>query len=347
VDLDAVRTFVAVAEAGQFSGAAADLSITQQAVSKRIAALEKDLGVRLFARTARGAELSIDGQAFLPRARDLLHAAERAADSVRPGRRALRVDVINARIAPARLLRGFHRAHPETELDVVTRILDADAAIAAVRSGTIDASFRALAMLPRQLPDGVEAARVLDEPVQLLTGPAHELAAAAAVTPAALAGHRIWMPGIVTGTEWAAYYGELATAFGLTIDATGPNFGTDLLLEVLADSPKLATFVGERTRLLWPAEYDLRRIPVRDPAPVYPHSLIWRSDNPHPALTALRSYLGSTQPSHRDAETWAPRWAQGSAPPRQASGSGSRTSSSISRTSSSSSRTSSSSSRTS
>ena len=80
--------------AGQFSDAAADLSITQQAVSKRIAALEKDLGVRLFTRTPRGAELTIDGQTFLPHARDLLQAAERAAASVRPGRRALRVDVI-------------------------------------------------------------------------------------------------------------------------------------------------------------------------------------------------------------------------------------------------------------
>jgi DNA-binding transcriptional LysR family regulator len=315
VDLDAVRTFVAVAEAGQFSEAAADLSITQQAASKRVAGLEKVLGVRLFTRTPRGAELSIDGQAFLPRARDLLQAAERAADAVRPGRRPLRVDVINARIAPARLLREFHRAHPGTELDVVTRVLDADAAIAAVWSGTIDASFRALAMPPGQLPDGVEAVRVLDEPIQLLTGPAHELAGAPAVTPAALAGHRIWMPGIVTGTEWAAYYSELGAAFGLTIDATGPNFGTDLLLEVLADSPELATFVGEQTRLLWPADYDLRRIAVRDPTPLYPDSLIWRSDNPHPALTTLRGYLSSMPPSRRAAQTWTPAWAQRSAPP--------------------------------
>jgi hypothetical protein len=51
VDLDAVRTFVAAADAGQFQEAAAALSITQQAVSKRIAALEKDLDVRLFTRT--------------------------------------------------------------------------------------------------------------------------------------------------------------------------------------------------------------------------------------------------------------------------------------------------------
>ena len=78
---------------------------------------------------------------------------------------------------------------------------------------------------------------------------------------------------------------------------------------MIAGAPALATFVGEQTRLLWPAEYDLRRIALHDPAPVYPHSLIWRRDNPHPALATLRDYLGSTPPRHRDAETWTPNWA--------------------------------------
>ncbi|MGD0240044.1 MAG: LysR family transcriptional regulator [Streptosporangiaceae bacterium] len=91
MDLETVRTFVAVAGAGQFSEAADGLSITQQAVSKRVAALEKSLGVRLFARTARGVQLTADGQAFLPPARELLRAAERARAAVRPGRRNLRV----------------------------------------------------------------------------------------------------------------------------------------------------------------------------------------------------------------------------------------------------------------
>jgi hypothetical protein len=40
---------------------------------------------------------------------------------------------------------------------------------------------------------------------------------------ALLVGHRIWMPGITAGTEWAAYYDDLVAEFGLTIEATGPN----------------------------------------------------------------------------------------------------------------------------
>ncbi|MGW2571015.1 LysR family transcriptional regulator [Streptomyces sp. NPDC001537] len=306
MDIDAVRTFVAVADAGQFREAALGLDVTQQAVSKRVAALEKDLGARLFTRTARGAQLTVDGQVFLPHARELLQAEERAAASVRPGRRALRVDVIGRRLAPADLIRDFHRAHPDTALDVVT-LFDADAAISAVRSGTIDASFRALTIPARQLPEGIEAARVHDEPLELLTGPRHALASARAVTPAQLSGHRIWMPGNVAGTEWAAYYDDLAAAFGFTIEVTGPDFGTEPLLDTIADSSLLATFVGVQTRMVWPADHDLRRIPLRDPTPVYPHSLIWRADNPHPALASLRTHLGTAR---RDADTWTPKWAR-------------------------------------
>ena len=53
---------------------------------------------------------------------------------------------------------------------------------------------------------------------------------------------------------------------------------------------------------------------MRDPTPVYPHSLIWRRDNPHPALATLRRYLAAGRPGRPaerpdldpDAETWAP-----------------------------------------
>ncbi|MFC8955476.1 LysR family transcriptional regulator [Streptomyces sp. NPDC057101] len=308
MDLDAVRTLVVAADAGRFHEAAAELGVTQQAVSKRIAALERDLGVRLFTRTPRGAELTIDGQAFLPHARELLRVAERAAASVRPGRRPLRVDVIASRVAPSGLMRGFHRAHPEIELDVVM-LFDIERALAALRSGEIDASFRAVAPPGRRLPDDIRSVRVLDEPLQLLTGPAHALAGARSVPLARLAGHRIWMPGIVPGTEWAAYYDDLVAEFGLTIEATGPNFGSDALLDTVADTPALATFMGERTRLVWPAGHGLRRIPVTDPTPVYPHALLWHRDNPHPALAILRAHLAAATPAPVDtAGTWTPGW---------------------------------------
>ncbi|MFP2957106.1 LysR family transcriptional regulator [Myxococcus sp. 1LA] len=310
MDFDGVRTFIAVADAGRFQEAASRLSLTQQAVSKRIAALESSLGVRLFVRTPRGIQLTLDGQVFLPHARGLLEAAERAADSVRPGRRRLRVDVVRPNLGSARILRDFHSAHPEIEIDVVTHLFDAKSAVAAVREGAIDATFRAIPRPSRHLTEGVVATRVLDDPVELLTSQRHTLASAASVIPGELARHKVWMPFIVPGTEWAAYYDELATRFGLTIDTLGPDFGIDALLEVLADSPKLATLVGEHIRLVWPSEYNLRRIPIRNPMLVYPHSLVWRSDNAHPALTKLRAYLDARQGIYRHPKAWSPPWAK-------------------------------------
>jgi DNA-binding transcriptional LysR family regulator len=311
VDLDAVRTFVAAADAGRFQDAGAALSITQQAVSKRIAALEKDLEVRLFTRTARGARLTIDGQAFLPHARELLRVQARADASVRPGRRALRVDVLSRRIAPAVLLQDFHRAHPRIELDVVTLDADVHGATAAVEEGAIDATFHAVTLPARQLPGAIRTARVIDEYHEVLVGPRHALAGARAVTPTQLADHRIWMPGLAAGTEWADYYDELAAAFGLTIDLVGPVFGNEALMAEIADSAELATLVGERSRYLWPDSYDLRRIPVRDPAPIYPMSLIWRDDNRHPALADLRDYLDARHAGRPGTEVWTPTWATG------------------------------------
>jgi DNA-binding transcriptional LysR family regulator len=320
VDLDAVRTFVAAADAGQFQDAAAALSITQQAVSKRIAALERDLDVRLFTRTARGAQLTIDGQTFLPHARELLRVEARADASVRPGRRALRIDVHSRRIAPAVLLQDFHRAHPRIELDVVTLDADLHGAIAAVEAGSVDASFHAVTVPARQLPGPIRTARVIDEHHELLVGPRHALANARAVTPPQLAEHRIWMPGMATGTEWSDYYDELAAAFSLTIDLVGPVFGNEALLAEIADSAELATLAGERTRYLWPDSYDLRRIPVRDPAPIYPMSLIWRADNPHPGLSRLRDHLGSSRVDTSDEKVWLPTWARPSGAPQDGVG---------------------------
>jgi DNA-binding transcriptional LysR family regulator len=298
VDLTAVRTFVTVVATGQFQEAAGELSITQQAVSKRVAALEKDLGVRLFARTPRGVQLTVDGQAFLPHAKELVAAAARALAAVH--RRPLRVDVLRNHLAPAVLMRDFHRAHPALELDVAT-LFDATTAIEAVRTGSVDASFRALTAPP----SGVAAVMVRAEPLQLLTGSAHPLASAPVLGLADLVGHPIWMPGVVPGTEWAAYYAALATAFDLTIDVSGPNFGVESLLDALAEHPTRATFVGSQTLLTWPAAYGLRRIPLRNPIPVYPHSLLWRADNSHPALTALRTFL---VPETLREGMWAPEW---------------------------------------
>jgi DNA-binding transcriptional LysR family regulator len=254
----------------------------------------------------------VDGQAFLPHARELLRAEDRAIGSVLPGRRALRVDVLAKRIAPATLLYAFYQQHPGVALDVVT-LPDADveSALDAVSAGTIDATFRALVNEKKQLAGtGLVSARVVQDRHELLVGPRHPLANSRTVALAELADHRIWMPGLPADTEAGAYYEELADAFGLTIDVIGPSFGVEVMLTELAESPTLATFVGEGTRYLWPASYDLRRIPVVAPTPVFPLSISWRRDNRHPLLNSLLAFLRATFAAKPPTDEWLPHWAR-------------------------------------
>jgi DNA-binding transcriptional LysR family regulator len=67
-----LKYFVAVAEAGGFGAAAQKLHVSQPPLTRQIHALERDLGAKLFDRSARGIELTAAGTVFLTDARQLL-----------------------------------------------------------------------------------------------------------------------------------------------------------------------------------------------------------------------------------------------------------------------------------
>lgn len=73
-----LRHFLAIAETGSFTAAAARLGIGQPPLSQSIQRLEESLGVRLLERTARGVTLTVSGEAFLSEARVAVAAADRA-----------------------------------------------------------------------------------------------------------------------------------------------------------------------------------------------------------------------------------------------------------------------------
>ncbi|MFO1328458.1 MAG: LysR family transcriptional regulator [Rubrivivax sp.] len=77
LDPVSLRLFVAVCEEGSLAAAAAREALVPSALSKRIAALEADLGVALLLRRRRGVAPTPAGEALLVRARELLAALER------------------------------------------------------------------------------------------------------------------------------------------------------------------------------------------------------------------------------------------------------------------------------
>jgi LysR family transcriptional regulator for bpeEF and oprC len=123
-NLRSIGVFVRAAELRSFAAAAAVLGLTPSAVSKAIATLERSLGVRLLARTARGVSLTEEGARFHARCRTIvaeLQAAERELAGTRGVARgrlrvALHSSPANSHIVPN--LPAFLRSYPEIQLDV-------------------------------------------------------------------------------------------------------------------------------------------------------------------------------------------------------------------------------------
>lgn len=83
MELYQLRSFIAVAEAGNFTRAAEQLHITQPALSQQVINLEKELEHKLLHRLGRRAVLTDAGKTFIERARRILLEADRATKEIR------------------------------------------------------------------------------------------------------------------------------------------------------------------------------------------------------------------------------------------------------------------------
>jgi len=283
LDLGAVRTFLAVVDDGHFTEAAVRLRMTQQAVSKRIARLESDLGVSLLNRARAGAGLTEDGAAFLPHARALIGLADQATAMLRARRRALRVDVLARDAGSIDMVRAFYEAN-DVDVDIVVSRGTVPRRTA-LTDGSIDAAF---GRATGALPPGIKRIPACLEPIPILVGRRHRLAGRSRVPMAELSGLTAWMPGNARDSEWAEYYRFLSAEFGVTIDSSGPVFGADHILEKIGASRDLITFAAKRQL---PVHQDVVQISVTDPTPVYPWSLMWHEANRHPSLPLLIDHV--------------------------------------------------------
>lgn len=140
--LAAVRAFEAAARHGSFTAAAAELGLTQAAVSYQIKVLEDRVGVPLFRRRARGVALTLDGARLAERAGEALEILRQAfADARHASDETLVISVLAtfAAYILAPRLGHFQIAHPgiTTRVEVDHRLADLQAgeATVAIRAG--------------------------------------------------------------------------------------------------------------------------------------------------------------------------------------------------------------------
>jgi DNA-binding transcriptional LysR family regulator len=179
VELRHLEHFLAVAESGNFTRAAARLHMVQSALSVSVQALEADLGARLFDRSTRRVELTEAGAALVAEARTTLAAARAARDAVAAvgdgTRGTIRIGIMQAlpAIDLAALLTRFHTERPQVRIEPSTHPDGSRGLVEAVAENRLDL---ALAALPGPHPAGVDAVALHHEPILLACAPGHPLA---------------------------------------------------------------------------------------------------------------------------------------------------------------------------
>lgn len=161
------KTFIGVARNGTFTGAGAQLGLTQSAVSAQIKRLEEYLGVALFERSARAAVLNANGREMLPQAEELVAMAERMVTTAGAGHvsGSLRIGAI-ASVQQDLLVRAlgeFRAVYPDVRVRVVP-------GVSLSLLGQVDAGEVDMAMLirpPFALPPELGWQPLMREPVML------------------------------------------------------------------------------------------------------------------------------------------------------------------------------------
>lgn len=122
--LRALSVFVRVVERGSFSAVAHELGSTQSAISKLVAGLEAELGVRLLLRTTRSLALTSEGERCLEHARRLVDEMGELEETLRcgahqlSGRLRVAASVGFGRLVLMPAIAGFLRAHPALRIDL-------------------------------------------------------------------------------------------------------------------------------------------------------------------------------------------------------------------------------------
>ncbi|MYX99684.1 LysR family transcriptional regulator [Streptomyces sp. SID486] len=291
MDLQQMRYVVAVAETRNFTRAAERCSVVQSSLSHRIAPLERELGVRLFARSSRRVEPTSAGEAFVAAARECLAAADRAvadasaAAGVVRGRLAVGVIVTAAAVDVPEVLQRYHARHPEVR--VMLRSGRSDELTAAIRDGDLDIAF--LGLPEGERPSGVESV-ALDHDEHVLAVPAgHRLAGASRVTLREIAGETF--VDFVAGTPARAQSDQAFAAAGLARDVAYEAGVVELITRLVGRGLGIALLPSAFIRPLAAGDPGLALVPVVD-GPHRVEHLAWSRFNPSPATRAMLDVLG-------------------------------------------------------
>ena len=192
----ALRDFVAVVERGSLRAAARHLGVAQPAITRNIQELEKELGVALFERSAKGVKLTAMGQTFLRRAQTVHGELQRARDEiaqlrgVEQGTVTLCLSSVPHMALLPHALGAFRSRYPDVELHLIDAVFPNTEA--ALVEGRVDFY---VGPTPADVPRELQVEKLFDNSRVIVGRKGHPLAGARSL--AELAGAE-WITSRIT-----------------------------------------------------------------------------------------------------------------------------------------------------
>ncbi|MFL6745474.1 MAG: LysR family transcriptional regulator [Sphingomicrobium sp.] len=265
LDWNDLKYFLAVARDGSTHAAARSLRTSQTTVARRIAAMERALGIHLFEKRQAGYALTPEGQNLLGRAEQVETALRGFSDAASAHSRSvsgtvkITTEEIYATTILAPLLRELHELHPDIVIE-----LDTSQAVRDLGAGEADISLRST-KADTQLPAGLVGRQLCIDDWALYCSRDYAARIGVPRTRAELKNHSFIGGG--GGNLWIHYQNWLqslgleqqvamhhATSGGL-LSGVRSGFGIAVLPCIVADSdPDLVQCLpprGEHGRILW------------------------------------------------------------------------------------------------
>jgi DNA-binding transcriptional LysR family regulator len=295
MELRQLAYFVAVADEGNFTRAAATVHVAQPGVSAQIRHLERELGQDLLDRTGRNVSVTAAGAAVLPYARAALAAVAGARQAVEELTGLLRghvtigtlTSISSDQVDLPGLLAGFHDEHPG--VDVTLTVANSEELVDALRAGRLDL---ALIGLGATTPARIDTHILTSEPLVAVVSLRDPLAASTTITLHALAERTLISLPRGTGLRSALEQACAAAGFAphVTFEAGDPRVLAELAARGLGVAVVPQSVAAARRE-------QLHTLVITEPALQGRIALAWRSNGPiSPLARALITRAGARPP---------------------------------------------------